>query len=165
MGLWTCRTLKTVIGEKSFVRSLVDFVLYFLIYIYILYNYIAAIRLDDVHYPRTRLVALENTHNKTGGTPLTAEYMNKVNKPIPKTCGCFLTIYPHQRSAKRPYTSLIRSLPCIRGQVGELCKEEGLILHVDGARLMNAAVALDTPARELVDSADSVRYGNSSIIK
>lgn len=49
------------------------------------------------------------------------------------------------------------------GKVGELCKEESLILHVDGARLMNASVALDTPARELVNSADSVRYEDRSI--
>ena len=34
----------------------------------------AAIRGDNVHYPRTRLICLENTHNSCFGTPLTAEY-------------------------------------------------------------------------------------------
>ena len=35
----------------------------------------AAIRPDDIHLPRTRLICLENTHNRCGGVPLTVEYM------------------------------------------------------------------------------------------
>lgn len=38
----------------------------------------AAIRPDDVHHPRTRLIALENTHNRCNGSPLTPEYMRQV---------------------------------------------------------------------------------------
>jgi len=34
----------------------------------------AAIRPDNVHFPRTRLVCLENTHNRCGGVVLTPEY-------------------------------------------------------------------------------------------
>ncbi|OQY30987.1 MAG: low-specificity L-threonine aldolase [Anaerolineaceae bacterium 4572_5.1] len=37
-----------------------------------------AIRPDDVHFPTTRLITLENTHNRCGGTPLTAEYTQQV---------------------------------------------------------------------------------------
>ena len=29
----------------------------------------AAIKPDDMHFPRTAMVAIENTHNATGGTP------------------------------------------------------------------------------------------------
>ncbi|MGK7396538.1 MAG: threonine aldolase family protein [Candidatus Cyclobacteriaceae bacterium M3_2C_046] len=54
---------------------------------------------DDIHYPRTRLVALENTVNKGGGS-----------------------IYP---------------LKLIRG-INQVCRENQLYLHLDGARLFNA---------------------------
>ncbi|MCL5429208.1 MAG: low-specificity L-threonine aldolase [Chloroflexi bacterium] len=79
----------------------------------------AAIREDDVHYPITRLVALENTHNRCNGVPLSADY--------------------------------IRS-------VGELVKKHKLAFHIDGARIFNAAMALDTPAKRLVAPADSITF-------
>jgi len=41
-------------------------------------------------------------------------------------------------------------------QVGVLCRKYNLKLHVDGARLMNASVALNVPAARLVEAADSV---------
>ncbi|CAE7714847.1 THA2 [Symbiodinium sp. KB8] len=41
-------------------------------------------------------------------------------------------------------------------KAGEFCKAHGLRLHVDGARLWNAAVALGLPPAELVKPADSV---------
>ena len=40
--------------------------------------------------------------------------------------------------------------------VGELAHRRGLIMHLDGARLFNAAVALDASAAHLAESADSV---------
>jgi threonine aldolase len=43
-------------------------------------------------------------------------------------------------------------------QVGELAHQNGLALHIDGARIFNAAVAQDIPVRELVDPADSVMF-------
>eukprot|EP01121_Diplochlamys_sp_Union-15-3_P005979 TRINITY_DN1635_c0_g6_i1.p1 TRINITY_DN1635_c0_g6~~TRINITY_DN1635_c0_g6_i1.p1 ORF type:complete len:349 (+),score=78.52 TRINITY_DN1635_c0_g6_i1:58-1104(+) len=76
-----------------------------------------AIRADDCHYPRTKLVCLENTHNRVGGRVLTVEYMDKVSA---------------------------------------LCKKHALKLHVDGARLFNASVALGIPPSRLVKDADSV---------
>jgi len=78
-----------------------------------------AIRPDDAHFPRTRLVCLENTHNVCNGLPLTAEYT---------------------------------------AQVAQVAHGHGLRLHVDGARIFNAAAALRVAARELVREADSVTF-------
>ncbi|XP_057550139.1 low-specificity L-threonine aldolase 1-like isoform X1 [Amaranthus tricolor] len=41
-------------------------------------------------------------------------------------------------------------------QVGELAKKHGLKLHIDGARIFNAATALDVSVDRLVQAADSV---------
>ena len=38
----------------------------------------AAIRPDDVHDPITRLISLENTHNRCGGVVLSADYSRRV---------------------------------------------------------------------------------------
>jgi len=43
-------------------------------------------------------------------------------------------------------------------QVGELAHEHGLSLHIDGARIFNAAAAQNVSARELVAPADSVMF-------
>jgi len=39
-----------------------------------------AIRFDDIHHPRTRMIALENTHNMCGGVALSAEYTRSVGE-------------------------------------------------------------------------------------
>lgn len=78
-----------------------------------------AIRGDNDHFPRTRLICLENTQGTIGGIPITAEYT---------------------------------------AQVGALAREHGLKLHIDGARIFNAAVALGVPASQLVADADSVSF-------
>ncbi len=78
-----------------------------------------AIRGDDAHFPRTRLVCLENTHNMCNGAPLTAEYT---------------------------------------AQVAQLAHSRGLRVHLDGARIFNAAAALEVDARELVREVDSVMF-------
>ncbi|KAL3834049.1 hypothetical protein ACJIZ3_008785 [Penstemon smallii] len=41
-------------------------------------------------------------------------------------------------------------------KVGELAKKHGLKLHIDGARIFNASVALGVPVSRLVQAADSV---------
>jgi threonine aldolase len=79
----------------------------------------AAIRPDNEHYPRTRLLCLENTHNRCGGAVLSVAYTD---------AAC------------------------------ELAHDHGLRVHIDGARIWNAAVALGVPARDLVRSADSVSF-------
>ncbi len=78
-----------------------------------------AIRGDNVHFPRTRLICIENTHNRCGGSPLTIEYVDSV--------------------------------------MG-LAKEHGILVHVDGARIFNAAVALGVDVKELTRGADSVSF-------
>jgi threonine aldolase len=79
----------------------------------------AAIRSDNIHYPRTRLIILENTHNLCGGYPLNAAYMRAV---------------------------------------GDIARRHSLKIHVDGARIFNAATALNESAARLVADADSVSF-------
>lgn len=79
----------------------------------------AAIRPDDPHDPITRLVCLENTHNRCGGTVQTPEYTR---------------------------------------QVVEFAHARGLKVHLDGARLFNAAAALDVSAKKLAGPVDSVTF-------
>jgi threonine aldolase len=79
----------------------------------------AAIRPDNPHYPITRLICLENTHNVCGGTVLSEKYTH---------------------------------------QAGELAHSHGLLLHIDGARIFNAAAALNVAAAKLVASADSITF-------
>ncbi|MBI3170488.1 MAG: low-specificity L-threonine aldolase [Chloroflexi bacterium] len=43
-------------------------------------------------------------------------------------------------------------------QVSQLAKEHGLKFHIDGARIFNAAAALDVDVKELVAPADSVMF-------
>ncbi len=78
----------------------------------------AAIRPEDVHFARPRLVCLENTVNGCGGTPITPEYTDAV---------------------------------------GALVRQYGLALHLDGARLFNAAAALNVSPARLARAADSVQ--------
>lgn len=79
----------------------------------------AAIRSEDVHNPITRLIALENTHNRCGGVALTPGYTRAV---------------------------------------GNLAHEHGLSVHLDGARIFNAAVAQGIQAAELAAPVDSVTF-------
>jgi threonine aldolase len=78
-----------------------------------------AVRPDDPHDPITRLICLENTHNRCGGTFQTPEYIKSVSK------------FAHAR---------------------------GLAVHLDGARIFNAAAAQQIKAKELAASVDSVTF-------
>jgi len=82
-------------------------------------NIEAAIRPDDVHFPRSRLIILENTHNRCSGTPLTPAYTTAVSR---------------------------------------LARRHGLRLHIDGARIFNAAAALNVDVAELAAPADSLTF-------
>ena len=77
------------------------------------------IRTSDLHYPPTRLIALENTHNYCMGSPIGPEYIQ---------------------------------------QASDLAKRYGLQTHVDGARIFNAAVALEVDVKDLVREVDSVMF-------
>lgn len=78
-----------------------------------------AVRGPNVHFPDTRLIALENTQGTVGGIPVSKAYTDAV---------------------------------------GEIAKEHGLALHIDGARIFNAATALNCDVAELVAAADSVSF-------
>ena len=78
-----------------------------------------AIRGDNIHFPRTKLICLENTQGTVGGVPITKEYTD---------------------------------------QVAAIVREKGLKLHIDGARIFNAATALHVPAKDLIASADSMTF-------
>jgi threonine aldolase len=79
----------------------------------------SAIRGDDVHFPVTKLLVLENTQNRCGGVVLTPEYTR---------------------------------------QAADLAHRHYLALHLDGARIFNAAAALNVDVKELTGSVDSVTF-------
>jgi threonine aldolase len=79
----------------------------------------AAIRADNEHYPRTKLICIENTHNNMGGRVLPLSYLQ---------------------------------------QVGALARARQIKVHMDGARIFNAAVALGVDASELAKDADSLTF-------
>ncbi len=78
-----------------------------------------AIREDDPHLPRTRLIWLENSSGGRFGAALPPAYM---------------------------------------AEVKALAGRYGLAVHLDGARLFNAAVAQSIPAVELTRHVDSVSF-------
>lgn len=79
----------------------------------------AAVRPDDVHFPRTGLLCLEDPHNGAGGT-----------------------VAPPEAIA----------------ELAEVAHRHGFPVHLDGARLFNAAVALGVPPARLAASVDSVMF-------
>jgi threonine aldolase len=78
-----------------------------------------AVRGDDPHFPRSKLLILENTQNKCGGLSISREYMLEATA---------------------------------------VARENDLAVHLDGARLFNAAVDQGVPALDLVDMVDSVTF-------
>jgi threonine aldolase len=77
----------------------------------------AAVRRDDVHHPPSRLLCLENTHNRAGGA-----------------------VIPLERLAR----------------AAAAARERGLAVHLDGARLWNAAVATGIPLARWAEPFDTV---------
>jgi len=77
----------------------------------------AAIRPDDIHYPRTGLICLESTHYRYGGI-----------------------VPPLEKFAR----------------IREIADRHALPVHLDGARLFNAAINLGVEAGRIARYADSV---------
>lgn len=77
-----------------------------------------AIRGNNIHFPRTKLICIENTHNRAGGAIVTPEQMKSVY---------------------------------------EIAQKRGVPVHLDGARLFNASVALGVDVSELSRFADTVQ--------
>lgn len=78
-----------------------------------------AIRPDNIHFPPSGLLCIENTHNRAGGT--------------------------------------CTPLPVMQALTG-VAHDAGIPVHVDGARIFNAEVALGVRAADLVAGADSVMF-------
>jgi threonine aldolase len=79
----------------------------------------SAIRTKDVHFPTSKVIALENTHNRCGGVVIHPDYINTVV---------------------------------------DLAQENGLKVHMDGARIFNAAIKLKIPVQNLLIGVDSVTF-------
>ncbi len=77
-----------------------------------------AIRPENIHFPPTSLVCIENTHNSAGGIALTVKQMK---------------------------------------DDWEVAKKHKLAVHMDGARVFNAAVALGVNVKELTQYADTTQ--------
>jgi threonine aldolase len=75
--------------------------------------------ITNPHHPITRLITIENTHNRCGGVSLSADYTKKL---------------------------------C------ELAKTKGLKVHLDGARIFNAAIDLGVNVKDLVNPVDTVMF-------
>ena len=43
-------------------------------------------------------------------------------------------------------------------RLGALCKKHGLKLHLDGSRIMNAAIAMNVDVKELVKHCDTINF-------
>ncbi len=76
-----------------------------------------AIREDDIHYPRTGLICMENAHSSGKVIPL--DYLQ---------------------------------------QVHELAVKYHIPVHLDGARIFNAAIALNVNAKQISATAESVMF-------
>ncbi|EDO33451.1 predicted protein [Nematostella vectensis] len=74
---------------------------------------------SDSHYTHTKVICLESSHNATGGTVLSLEYMKKVR---------------------------------------ELADAHGVQVHLDGARVFNAAASLGVPVSDISQHVDSVMF-------
>jgi threonine aldolase len=73
----------------------------------------------NIHMPPTRLVCLENTHNRCSGGVMTPDDTRRI---------------------------------------AEVAHSAGARVHLDGARIFNAAVALEVPASELATDVDDVSF-------
>jgi threonine aldolase len=79
----------------------------------------AVLRPPNIHFPPTKLICIENTHNRAGGTVWS----------------------PSQTKA-----------------VFDFAKSHGLNVHMDGARIFNAAVAQGIDVRELTRYVDTLMF-------
>jgi len=78
-----------------------------------------SIREENVHFPPTTLICLENTHNRCFGAALKPSYMKEVSN---------------------------------------IAKKNDCKIHLDGARIFNAAVTLDLDIKELTKDVDSLTF-------
>ncbi|MCF6137315.1 threonine aldolase family protein [Pseudalkalibacillus berkeleyi] len=77
-----------------------------------------AVRGDDIHFPETGLICMENTHNRAGGAIVPIDHMRDVY---------------------------------------QVASEHHVPLHLDGARLFNAAAELERPISEFTEHTTTVQ--------
>ena len=77
------------------------------------------LRKENIHYPKTTLICVENTHNRAGGT--------------------------------------IAS-PKVIKEICQLAHQQSIQVHLDGARIFNAAIALNIKPALLTKDVDSVMF-------
>ena len=78
-----------------------------------------SIRKDNIHFHKTSLICLENTHNMAGGTTIPLDNMKEIY---------------------------------------EISKKHNIPIHLDGARIFNAAEYLNVEAKEITKYTDSVMF-------
>ena len=77
------------------------------------------IRGDDIHVPRTKMVVIENTHNRCSGAVIGLDHIKEISK---------------------------------------LARSRDMKVHIDGARIFNAALALGVTPDKLVENADTITF-------
>jgi threonine aldolase len=78
-----------------------------------------AIRGNNIHFPKTQLLCVENTHNNAGGIAVTPQEIQAL---------------------------------------ADVVKPRDIKIHLDGARVFNAAIALNTDVKNLTKEVDSVMF-------
>jgi threonine aldolase len=78
-----------------------------------------ALRDENLHYPKTTLICLENTHNRAGGTITPPEVIEEICR---------------------------------------LAHQQNIQVHLDGARIFNAAIALNIQPALLTQNVDSLMF-------
>lgn len=79
----------------------------------------SVLRKENIHYPKTTLICLENSNNKAGGTVTSSE---------------------------------------ITEGICQLAHQQNILVHLDGARIFNAAIALNIKPAILAKDVDSVMF-------
>ena len=79
----------------------------------------SVIRGDDIHVPRTKMVVIENTHNRCSGAVIGLDHIEEIAK---------------------------------------LARSRDMKVHIDGARIFNAALALGVTPDKLVENADTITF-------
>jgi threonine aldolase len=77
------------------------------------------VRTKEYYFPRTRLICLENTHNRAGGVIQPIEVIKKISK---------------------------------------FAKENGIMMHMDGARIFNASIETGISVKEYASFFDSISF-------
>ena len=77
------------------------------------------IRPKNIHYPKSTLICIENTHNRHGGTIITPGQIEAIN---------------------------------------EVAKKHSIKLYMDGARIFNAAVALELDPKDFTKHVDNLMF-------